>query len=172
MRKKFTNVFKHRIIEMFAGSVFLSVIICLICISGFAPVASIQRDILLLLGPIIYLAWNTLMLRNSIFFLEKRRDYFLINICAQAVFLAANVIVYTTLPDEVYSWLFIITGFMRFSSLDISAYVSVALFHIIAASTLFVAIIDTGWIKKREIEVREYIENMPPPLKESEEKSV
>lgn len=157
---------------MFVGSIVMSVIICLICISGFAPVASVQRDILLLLGPIIYLVWNTFKLRDCFYFLQKKSAYLLINICAQAVFLAANILVYITLPNEVYSWLFIITGFMRFSSLGISAYVSVTLFHIVAAATLFIAIIGTERIKKKNIERREYIKNMPPPLEIPEEDTV
>lgn len=149
---------------MLIGCIFLSVLVSLLSISGWMPSGSIQRDLALIATPIIFMVWNVLVLRGCYSAMRGKKSYFIVNIWAYVIFAIINLSIFVFCSRTFYVWLFSITGFMRYSNLNISAPVSIALFHIILIASIFLAPIGMKWVKKREEEKMRYIEKMPPML--------
>ena len=112
------------------------------------------------------------MLRRCYAFLVNKKCYYIVNCVAYAVFVIINAGAYFLLPTDGYTWIFVVTKFLRYSNLGVSTPVGIALFHTVIVVSVFIAPIGMGWIKRRDTEAREYIDNMPPPLEIPEEDTV
>lgn len=153
-----------RVVEMLLGCILPSVFICALCVSGPMPVGSIQRDITLIGAPVAFIAWNIIMLRRCYVAFRGARNYYIVNICAYAVFATVNLCAYIFLPIDAYTWIFVITRFGRYGNLGITSPIAIAMFHCINFASIFLAPIGMGWVLEKEAEERQYIEKMPPML--------
>ena len=159
------HIIFRRTTEMLMGSILLSVLVCLMCITGVLPIDSARRDVALIIVPVIYIILNIRMLRKAYWDLGNRGAYYIINLCAHALFALVSLSTLAFCPRETYSWLFIVTGFMRFSRIGISACISITLFHILAVSSIFLAPLGMNWIFEAQKEAEEFGETLPPKLK-------
>lgn len=154
----------QRISEMLIGCIVPSVLICALCVSGPMPVGSLQRDAVLIAAPLIFMAWNVLMLRRCYAELADDVNYYVVNLCAYGAFALINLIAYIFLPTDGYTWIFVITRFLRYSNLGISTPVGIILFHIITAVSIFFAPLGMNWIFEAQREAEEFEETLPPRL--------
>ena len=78
----------YRVVEMLFGSVIMSAVVCYLCVSTpYMPVESIQRDITLIILPIIYIIWNVFRLRGFFVVVAEKKIYYIVNLCATALYL-------------------------------------------------------------------------------------
>lgn len=175
MTKKRIKEAIHRLREMMTGSLIMSVVVCIFCISGPMPVGSVQRDITLAILPVIYIIWNVFMLRRSYKKIKKIKSYYVISLCATAAFVFISVIAFFTFPRKFYSWFFLVTCLAGFSNVKLLIKLSLPMFYIVIFASVFLAPIGMGWVKRKAEEKKLYIEKMPPKLviekeKQAEEK--
>lgn len=150
-----------RVVEMLLGCILPSVFICALCVSGPMPVGSTQRDITLIGSPVAFIAWNIIMLRRCYVAFRGERNYYVVNICAYAVFATVNLCAYIFLPTDAYTWIFVITRFGRYSSLGITSPIAIAMFHCIVCASIFLAPIGLEWVKMAEKEEEELLAIAP-----------
>lgn len=157
MTKRRIKVMVQRIKEMFIECVVLSILVSLLSVSGWMPSGSVQRDIALIAAPVFFMVWNVMMLRRYYSVMRGKKSYYIVNMWACVIFAIINISVFISCPREFYVWLFSITGFIRYSNLNVSAWKSIALFHIIIVASIFLAPIGMGWVKKKAEEKKRYI---------------
>ena len=138
-REIIIHVTFRRVMEMLLGCIVPSVAICALCISGFMPVESIQRELALNGAPIVFLIWNFILLRICYISFINRRIYYISNIIAYAVFTVIDVSAYIFLATDLYTWLFVITRLGRYSSLEINSLTAVIIFNCLLCASIFAA---------------------------------
>jgi len=164
LRKDLLQIIFVRTIEMLLGCILPSVFICALCVSGPMPLGSQQRDITLIAAPVLYMVWNVAMLRRCYAFLQSKEHYYIVNCIAYAAFALINIGAYLLLPTDGYTWLFVVTRFLRYSNLGISSPVGIALFHVIIGISIFISPIGMDWVYEENKRRQQYIESMPPML--------
>ncbi|MBQ3022484.1 MAG: hypothetical protein IJD91_04065 [Clostridia bacterium] len=156
----------YRLGEMLLGSVFMSALVCYLCTSTkYMPVESHQRDITLMILPIIYLIWNVFRLRGFFVVVAEKKIYLAVNLCATALFILISLISYNFIPEELYSWLFLATYLGGFTNLGISGEMSILLFYAVIMVTIFLSPINMGWVQEEIEEINDSFENLPPEMK-------
>ncbi len=154
----------YRLGEMLIGSVIMSAVVCFLCFSRYMPVGSIQRDITLILLPIIYIVWNVFMLRGCYMVVGERIVYYVINLCATVMFMFISAAAYLFLPKELYSWAFLVTYLGGFTTLGISGKVAILLFDIIITASVFFSIANMWWVQEELEDINDSFENLPPEM--------
>ncbi len=155
----------YRVVEMLFGSVIMSALVCYLCVSTkYMPVESIQRDIALIILPIIYIIWNVFKLRGFFVVVAEKKIYLAVNLCATALFALISVISYIFIPKELYSWLFLVTYLGGFANLGISGGMSLILFYAVITVTIFLSVINMDWVQEEIEEINDSFENLPPKM--------
>ena len=162
--KYLIRVIFQRVVEMLLGCILPSVLICALCVSGPMPVGSIQRDITLFFAPIAFIVWNFRTLRRCYKAFAGEIIYYHGNICAYGIFAILNLLAYFILPTDGYTWIFVITRFLRYSSIGITSQTGIMLFNLLLFASIFFAPIGLGWIKMVEKENEELLERVPGNL--------
>lgn len=94
----------------------------------------------LLIGAVIFFVVNIKMQRNCYYDMgEYHKEYYIINTVAYLLFAAVCYLVYIFCSDEVYTWLFAITKWVRFTVNRIEIYLSALLFHLVGLATVFLS---------------------------------
>lgn len=158
------KIINQRFVETLVWCVLISTVISFLCVSGAMPIASLQRDVALCICPIVFIAINVKKMRNCYYEIKNTALYYTINLCAYAIFSVLNLSSYVFFSREAYTWCFLITGFARFSRLEVATKISIMMFHCINLASIFLAPIGMGWVLEKEAEERQYIEKMPPML--------
>ena len=161
MEKYFNRATRKRTVEMLLGCILLSVVICILCISGAMPNGSRQRDFTLIFAPVIFMAWNVIRLRECYLDLGGKTLYYTSNIIALSVFALVELCVYVFMHMDIYTWLFVTTRFLRYTELGVSSVVGITLFNIILFLSIFLAPIGLGWIKVKIAE-QKALESLAP----------
>lgn len=164
MTKNYLIAALYRALEMLAWCIGMSVVICALCVSGPMPVGSLQRDIALIVAPVGFIVWNIVTLRVCYEGRHARDSYYIINLCAYAIFALVSAGVYFFFHTDVYTWLFVITRFARYSNLDISSPVAIGLFHIILILSIFLAPSGMEWVREKEEKRQREMANIPPVM--------
>lgn len=155
----------YRVVEMLFGSVIMSAVVCYLCVSTpYMPVESIQRDITLIILPIIYIIWNVFRLRGFFVVVAEKKIYYIVNLCATALFMIISVISYNFIPEELYSWLFLVTYLGGFANLGISGQMSLILFYAVIMVTIILSVINMGWVQEELEDINDSFENLPPVM--------
>ena len=149
---------------MMSGCAVMSSIVCILCVSGPMPNGSIQRDIALAILSPIFIVWNILSLRRHYFYLHGIAEYYKVNLCDNIMFVLISVAFYICGSQKVYSWLFLATLMLRFSSIGITSIASILLFHASLVISVFIAIIGMGWVEEDNKEREELLERVPGVL--------
>ena len=165
MKKYFDIVTHKRTLEMLLGCILLSVVICILCISGPMPNGSTQREVVLIFAPVIFMTWNVLKLRKCYLALGGKTLYYVNNIIAWGIFVLVEVCVYVFAPMDIYTWLFVATRFLRYTSLGVPSKIGIALFNVILFLSIFFAPIGLGWIKEK-IKEQKALESLAPGVLE------
>lgn len=150
----------HRAAEMLLGCILTSVIVCALCISGFMPVESFQRELMMIAAPVVFLIWNFRLLRRCFVAFAGGRIYYIANISAYGIFALLNLCAYKFLPTDSYTWIFVITRLGRYSNLGITSSVAIAMFHCLMLSSIFAAPIGLGAAKIARKEELEFLKSV------------
>lgn len=135
----------RRFLELLITSILLSVIAVVLNITWLYT-TKISVFLLSFLGALIWFILNVFMLRHCYFDLRNKWAYYISNFIAYALFGLCTVIVYLYFSSAVYGWIFAITKFFRYTNLNISTVISVALFHVLGGLMVLLSPIGMGWI--------------------------
>ena len=169
MTKRELTASFYRLKEMLIGSVIMSLIGCLLCISGFMPVESAPRDITLALLPPIYIVWNLFELRGCYAMVMRKKSYYAINLCATVMFILISVLSYLLLPRKLYSCLFLVTYLASFSRLGISGTEGILMFFAVITASVFFAIVKMDWVQEKVKKHKKEMASMPPVMETTPE---
>ncbi len=106
----------------------------------------------LLIGTALFLFINVRMLRNCYFDLEGKSGYYLSNAIAYLLFALLSIFLYFFTTDEIYTWLFALTKFIRYTNFQVSTFISVCTFHIIGIFLIFIAPLGMAEIINEKLE--------------------
>ena len=139
------KIIVRRFLELFCVNAAISAILTVLNVF---KVLARQNTLLfgIAVGIVIFAVINSIMLRHCYFDLRNNFLYFTTNIAAYALFALLNALVYLLFSTEVYTWLFAVTKFFKYTSLALSAPLSAAVFHLIGFAVVFLAPIGMGWI--------------------------
>ena len=139
------KIIVRRFLELFCVNAAISAILTVLNVF---KVLARQNTLLfgIAVGIVIFAVINFIMLRHCYFDLRNNFLYFTTNIAAYALFALLNALVYLLFSSQVYTWLFAVTKFFKYTSLALSAPLSAAVFHLIGFAVVFLAPIGMGWI--------------------------
>lgn len=133
---------------------FLELLLPCACVSAIAVVLNVYlfnsttmaAFIIGFLGAVAWFALNVHMLRNCYFDLHDKKEYFIANFIAYALFGICTVLVYVCFSGAVYSWIFAIAKFLKYTQLDFTTVQSTAFFHLLGGLMICLAPIGMNWI--------------------------
>lgn len=131
-----------RYFELFITSTIISTIISLLNLVGFFRSSS-QLAIILTLGVVIFIYANYRMQRQSGIDIVGKRLYFLVNGISYMVFILTSFAA-LWFNNFVFTFLFAITKFLRYSNFNLSVIASFGIFHIIGLFNMIIAQIGTS----------------------------
>ena len=102
--------------------------------------------IIAFLGAVAWFALNVRMLRNCYFDLHDKKEYFIANFIAYALFGICTVLVYLYFSNVVYGWIFAIAKLFKYTQLNFSTVQSTAMFHLFGGLMICLAPIGMNWI--------------------------
>ena len=140
-KKRF--VVYRRVTELLVLSVFLSLIITILNVTG---MVAKRTNIFLMISAfvMVFTFFNFRNLRNCYCDMRNKKLFFILNFLSNAIFAAVNFAVLMLANSEVYTWLFSITKGLRFIYVDIIY--SVLIFHFIQLLCIVVSTIGMGWV--------------------------
>ena len=127
---------------------FAELVITCFIISGFIALLSkmgilVERKyvvVALLIGALMFFLIQVKMLRNCYYDMQQfYREYYLTNTFAYLLFVLVCYLIYFFCADEVYTWLFAITKWVRFTVNRIEIYLSALLFHAVGLACVFLS---------------------------------
>lgn len=116
----------------------LSVLIIISNVGGLLATKA-ELSLGLVIGTTIFLYINVRMLRNCYFDLDGKSEYYTLNAIAYLFFAMINMFSYFFVADKIYTWLFALTKFIRYTNFEISTFTSVCVFHTMGILLIFVA---------------------------------
>ena len=131
-----------RYFELFIASTIISTIISLLNLVGFFRSSS-QLAMILTLGVVIFTYANYRMQRQSGIDIAGKTTYFLVNGVAYLTFIITSFVA-LWFNNVVFTFLFAITKFLRYSNFNLSVIASFGIFHIIGIFNMIVAQIGTS----------------------------
>lgn len=139
------KVIAQRFVELMIISTVLSVIAVILNITGAVKV-EIALFFVLLLFSLLFMCLNIKQMRLCYFDLMDRTVHYVSNIVAYLLFAAVGYAVYFLGSSEVYSWMFAITKFAKYSSLGLDTPISALIFHAVGIISILVAPIGMRWV--------------------------
>lgn len=139
------KVIAQRFVELMFTSVVLSVIAVILNITGAIKIET-ALFLVLLLFSLLFMCLNIKLMRLCYFDLMDRTVHYVSNLAAYLLFAAVGYAVYFFCSSEVYSWMFEITKFAKYSSLGADTPVSALLFHVVGIVSVLVAPIGMRWV--------------------------
>lgn len=100
----------------------------------------------LYVGLALFFAVDFILMRNCYCDLRDNCLFYIINISAYFVFAAVCTSVYFLCSSEVYTWLFAITKFLRYTVQSFTTLKSAAIFHLIGIAAILPVPIGMSWI--------------------------
>lgn len=144
-----TKVIIRRFLELLIPCVAFSAIAVALNVYLFNG-SKLAPFIIAFIAAVIWFAINVYMLRCCYIGMQNKKDFFIANFIAYALFGLCTVIVYLCFSKEVYSWVFAMTKFLRFTRLsDYFAHpivYSVAIFHLLGGLMICLAPIGMSWV--------------------------
>ena len=110
------------------------------------------------LGALLWMVLNVIMLRHCYFDLRSKMEYYISNYIAYAIFGMCTVIVYLRFSPAVYGWIFAITKFLKYTTLNVSTVISTAFFHLLAGLMILIVPFTMSWIFSLDEEELEELE--------------
>lgn len=139
------RIIVRRFLELFFVNAAISAILTILNIGKVLA----RKDTLLLgmfVGIAVFVIMNFRMLRRCYFDLKNRFLYYTANIAAYFLFALLSAFVYLVFSSKIYTWLFAVTKFLKYTKIALSVPYSAAIFHLIGFSVIFIAPIGMGWI--------------------------
>ena len=139
------KIILRRFLELFFVNSAISAILTILNIE---KVLSTQYSVIfgILAGIVLFLTVNFGMLRRCYVDLCDNFLYYTANIAAYLLFALVSVFVYLAFSSKIYTWLFAMTKFFKYTGFADSLPYSAAIFHLIGFSVIFIAPIGMGWI--------------------------
>lgn len=153
----------QRIFELLLLSIGLSAICTVLNVFG---VITLRYQVLLLLFffSLFFLICNIISVKNSYFeFFHNIRLCYNINLTAYVIFGMINASVYLIFPKTVYTWMFSIMKFMRYSPFALSTVYSAVVFHFLNLLAILITPLVLKWIFTDRIPISEEGELPPIP---------
>ncbi len=147
----------RRLCELLFSCLALSLLLALLCLTGILPDASVKMFAGVYISVIAFLCINIRMLRDCHYEIRDNRVYLAVNLSANVVFALLNLIAYKLLPQYIYTFIFAITKFAKFTPFPINSGYSAVIFHIVMAILILLAPI--GMKRIYEEEEAEFLEN-------------
>lgn len=134
----------RRFFELLLTSIILSVTVTWLNTAG---ILSTKQDLFsgTFIGTAIFVFINIRMLRHCYFDLRSNPRYYLLNLAAYLLFTALGFVIYNFCPDEIYTWIFAITKFVKYIN-NLPTFYSALTFHCIGILTIFLAPLGMRWI--------------------------
>lgn len=145
MRNIAFRVIIRRFWELFLVNTAISVFLTLLNLGEFLTG---QNSLFfgMLIGITVFVTVNFRMLRCCYFDLRNNFLYYTTNIAAYLLFALLSAFVYLLFPSEIYTWLFAVTKFLKYTNTPLAVPYSAAVFHLIGFSVIFLAPIGMRWI--------------------------
>lgn len=156
-----------RFLEIVGSCVLLSAVISFLCKCNALPDGSGELVIGLYIAAALFIVINIWMMRGCYYELKDTKVYFIVNYSAYIIFGLITILAYKLFSAEVYTWLFAITKFARYTNLYLPTVYSVAIFHTVMGITIFLAPIGMSWVH-RNAEEKYVGEEMVPPKMDKE----
>lgn len=139
------RIIVRRFLELFFVNTAISAILTLLNIG---KVLAGQNSVILgmFVGIAAFVTVNFRMLRHCYFDLRDSFLYYITNIAAYLLFAMLSALVYLVFSSEIYTWLFAMTKFLKYTNIALSVPYSAAVFHLIGFLVIFIAPIGMGWI--------------------------
>lgn len=150
---KLLNDIQKVTIQRFCELLFLNIILSVILTKWNIARSGDEEHIILMslsIGVLIYLLINIKLLIYCYNYLKNKSDFIYVNYVAYGAFAGVNLITYILGDMELYTWLFAITKFARYSPFGISNIVSALIFHIVMVVMLFLVFVGMSIYKKKE----------------------
>ena len=171
MNKFILYAIYRRLLEIAGSSVLLSVVISFLCKINALPDGSRELVIGLYIAAALFLIANIWMMRACYYVLRNTKRYFIVNYGAYFIFGLLTVFAYKLFSAEVYTWLFAITKFARYTNLYLPTVSSAAIFHTVMGIAIFLAPIGMSWVHRSAEEKYVGKEMVPPRMDEEKAKA-
>ena len=135
----------RRFLELFFVNAVISTVLTIL---NLGKVLAGQNSLLfgMFVGIAVFITVNFRMLRHCYFDLKNNFLYYTTNIAAYLLFALLSAFVYLVFSSEIYTWLFALTKFLKYTNIALSVPYSAAVFHLIGFLLIFLAPIGMGWI--------------------------
>ena len=145
VKKIIAYITVRRTVELLVLSLILSSIVILLNTKELVT-SSKALTLFLLFAAGGFMCINIHMLRQCYFDLHSKFIYYVSNYAAFAIFAAVNILMCLYSDNEIYTWMFAITKFIKYTYSVISPLISAILFQIILAGTIALAPAGMNWI--------------------------
>lgn len=164
MDKLILYVALKRLTELLGSCLILSAIISFLCICNILPDGSLDLVIGLYIAMVLFVFINVKMMRRCYFELRNTTWYFIANYGAYFIFGLLTICAYKFFSAEVYTCMFAITKFARYTNLHLTTSWSTVVFHAIMGIAIFLAPTGMNWVYQMEEENFVSEEMIPPAL--------
>ncbi len=151
MEFSYKKVVIRRFLELFVTNLFLSLLLIYANL-GYLLNTKEALSMGFIAGTAVFLYINVRMLRNCYFDLEGKSAYYSSNVIAYLSFTLLSMFAYFFVSNEIYTWVFALTKFVRYINSQISAFISICIFHILGILSIYVAPLGMGNFINERIE--------------------
>ena len=134
-----------RFLELVVLSAFFSVLTTICKEKGILTTKSSLSSTLVLMY-ICFMLLDVFLMRKNYYYLAHRRKYYMANYIAHGTYMAINLFYCKNLNSMVYKYFFSITGFIGYSHMNISMYISAIVFNIILILGIRLASVGMQWL--------------------------
>ncbi|MBQ8162995.1 MAG: hypothetical protein IJZ93_01325 [Clostridia bacterium] len=139
--KKLLVKIGYRLIWLFGGSIFLSLIAVFFNKTDIVTTKNGLFWMLLILATVFMLAYFVLLRRNYVYKSKLIKYYFIVNIIAYSIFILVSLIIFWLFPGPVYACVFAITKAAIYTRFTIKTIYSCLIFHFVGLIVNLLAII-------------------------------
>lgn len=135
----------RRLCELFLTCAIISAVITFFYVAGILYTDTFL-SIALLIGLFVFAFINIRMLRQCYFDLHSNKNYYLSNLLSYAIFALISIGVYKLCSGIIFTWLFAITKFVKYTDAGNPTIKSMLFFHLIGFLCVLLAPIGMKWI--------------------------
>lgn len=139
------KVIIRRLCELLLICAIISAIITFFFVAGILYTDT-YLSIALLIGLFLFAFINLRMLRQCYFDLHNNKNYYFSNILSYVIFALVSFGVCKLCSGIIFTWLFAVTKFLKYTNAGISTITSMLFFHIIGILSVLLAPIGMKWV--------------------------
>jgi len=140
-----TRVIVRRFFELFFTNAAISAVLTVFNIADLLITANTLLKGMCL-GIALFIFFNVRMLKNCYFDLRNKALYYFTNLSAYFAFMAVCFGTYFLCSGEVYTWLFAVTKFAKYTRFTTAVPYSALIFHCFGIIMIFLAPLGMSWV--------------------------